>query len=123
MMKQDPLRKTEENLGFIIRERERYTPINNPDELNLKMTMTILQMLKKSAILLMNFLCLIFPLALLTQEPELKENRFVIVIPSNNNKDWYQKNLDSVFNQRYLNYRVIYIDDGSTDNTGTLVED
>lgn len=48
---------------------------------------------------------------------------FVIIIPSYNNKDWYKQNLNSVFNQTYKNYRVIYIDDHSPDNTGNLVED
>jgi glycosyltransferase involved in cell wall biosynthesis len=51
------------------------------------------------------------------------ENKhFVIVIPSYNNKKWYQKNLDSVFSQKYNNYRVIYIDDCSDDGTGDLVD-
>ena len=49
--------------------------------------------------------------------------RFVIVIPSYNNKDWYQKNLGSIFSQEYDNYRVIYIADGSSDGTAQLVED
>lgn len=52
-----------------------------------------------------------------------EEKKFVVVIPSYNNKDWYEKNLDSVFMQVYDNYRVIYIDDASTDETGKLVED
>lgn len=85
--------------------------------------MTMLQMIKKTAILLLNLLCLSFPASLTAQDSGAKENRFVIVIPSHNNKDWYQKNLDSVFNQRFQNYRVIYISDGSTDDTENLVED
>jgi len=51
-----------------------------------------------------------------------KEKPIVVVIPSYNNKDWYKKNLDSVFNQKYENYRVIYINDRSPDSTGQLVE-
>jgi len=47
---------------------------------------------------------------------------FVIVIASYNNKDWYELNLDSVFMQNYENYRIIYIDDMSPDQTGDLVE-
>ncbi len=50
------------------------------------------------------------------------EKRLVIVTPSYNNKEWYQRNLDSIFNQHYDNYRVIYIDDCSPDGTGNLVE-
>jgi len=50
------------------------------------------------------------------------ERSFVVVIPSYNNAEWYQKNLDSVFIQQYENYRVIYIDDYSPDGTGDLVK-
>lgn len=52
----------------------------------------------------------------------LEEKPFVIVIPSYNNKEWYQANLKSVFQQKYHNFRVIYIDDASTDGTADLVE-
>ncbi|MFC1842063.1 glycosyltransferase family 2 protein [Candidatus Dependentiae bacterium] len=50
------------------------------------------------------------------------EKPMVIEIPSYNNKDWYKRNLDSVFNQNYTNYRIIYTNDASTDGTGDLVE-
>ena len=53
---------------------------------------------------------------------KLKEHPLVVIIPSYNNAQWYKKNLDSVFNQRYSNYRIIYLDDASTDQTGYLVE-
>lgn len=43
--------------------------------------------------------------------------RFVIVIPSYKNIRWCQKNLHSVLNQNYENYRVIYTDDDSPDGT------
>lgn len=42
---------------------------------------------------------------------------FVFIIPSYNNIDWVYLNLGSVFKQRYVNYRVIYIDDCSRDGT------
>jgi len=45
------------------------------------------------------------------------EKPFVIIIPSYNNEDICERNLLSVFNQKYKNYRVIYIDDCSRDNT------
>lgn len=51
------------------------------------------------------------------------EHSFVFIIPSYNNATWYQKNLDSIFAQNYTNYRVIYIDDCSPDQTGALVAD
>lgn len=51
------------------------------------------------------------------------EKPMVIVIPSYNNESWYKQNLDSVFGQKYTNYRVIYINDCSTDRTYQLVCD
>ena len=53
--------------------------------------------------------------------PAVNKN-FVVVIASYNNKDWYKKNLDSIFMQKYENYHVIYVDDCSPDGTGKLVE-
>lgn len=44
-------------------------------------------------------------------------NKFVVIIPSYNNEEWYFKNLTSVLTQKYPHYRIIYIDDVSTDNT------
>lgn len=45
-----------------------------------------------------------------------------IVIPSYNNIKWYEKNLNSIFKQKYHNYRVIYVDDQSTDGTYDAVK-
>lgn len=50
------------------------------------------------------------------------QKRLVVIIPSYNNSRYYKQNLDSVFNQKYQNYRIIYIDDASDDGTGVLVE-
>ncbi len=50
------------------------------------------------------------------------ERRIVIVIASYNNKQWYKRNLDSIFAQKYDNYRLIYVDDCSTDGTYELVK-
>lgn len=50
------------------------------------------------------------------------EKSFVIVTASYNNQQWFQLNLDSVFMQKYDNWRLIYIDDFSTDGTADLVE-
>lgn len=49
--------------------------------------------------------------------PVTQQRPFVIVIPSYNNEKYIKKNLSSVFFQNYENYRVIYIDDFSTDCT------
>jgi len=51
----------------------------------------------------------------------ISEKPLVIIIPSYNNNKWFDWNLSSVFQQQYNNYRVIYIDDCSTDNTYELV--
>jgi glycosyltransferase involved in cell wall biosynthesis len=48
--------------------------------------------------------------------------RMVIVIPSYNNRQWYRQNLRSLCAQKYDHFRAIYVDDGSTDQTGALVE-
>lgn len=44
-------------------------------------------------------------------------HKFVIVITSYNNDEWYENNLKSALSQTYENYRIIYINDASTDNT------
>ena len=55
-----------------------------------------------------------------TKEQQTKH--FTILTCSYKNKDWYKNNLESVFNQKYSNYSLIYIDDCSPDNTADLVE-
>jgi glycosyltransferase involved in cell wall biosynthesis len=47
---------------------------------------------------------------------------FVLIIPSYNNGEWVEKNLSSIFEQKYDNFRVIYIDDASNDRTLTAVK-
>jgi glycosyltransferase involved in cell wall biosynthesis len=49
-------------------------------------------------------------------------NSFVILIPSYNVEKWVQKNITSVLEQDYDNYKVFYIDDCSKDDTGLIVE-
>lgn len=46
---------------------------------------------------------------------------FVIVIPSYNNINFYQKNIDSALNQTYKQFHIIFIDDCSNDATGEAV--
>lgn len=43
--------------------------------------------------------------------------KFCIVIPSYNNEEFILSNINSVFLQKYNNWKIIYIDDASTDNT------
>jgi glycosyltransferase involved in cell wall biosynthesis len=52
----------------------------------------------------------------------LEEKPMVVIIPSYNNIKWYKSNLDSVLTQDYSNYRVIYVDDRSSDGTAKAVE-
>lgn len=61
-----------------------------------------------------------------TQENQTKsidEKEIVVVIPSYNNAAFYKQNLDSVFSQFYEDFRVIYIDDNSSDDTYNLVKE
>ena len=57
-----------------------------------------------------------------SEQKESVEKEMIIVIPSYNNKKWYDKNLESALNQNYSNYRIIYTDDCSPDGTGELVD-
>jgi glycosyltransferase involved in cell wall biosynthesis len=51
----------------------------------------------------------------------MKKNNFVFIIPAYNAADWYLNNLNSIKNQSYKNWRIVYIDDASTDNTANLL--
>jgi glycosyltransferase involved in cell wall biosynthesis len=51
------------------------------------------------------------------EKAPLVQKPFVIVIPSYNNSAFCERNLLSVLTQRYNNFRVLYIDDCSTDDT------
>lgn len=74
-------------------------------------------MIKKLTLLL--FSC---SLATAQSEPPIA----IVIASYNNNRIFmddklYKKNLDSIFSQEYDNYRIIYIDDHSTDNTAEAV--
>jgi glycosyltransferase involved in cell wall biosynthesis len=45
----------------------------------------------------------------------------VVVIPSYNNRHWYRQNLGSLCAQDDDNFRALYVDDGSSDQTGACV--
>jgi glycosyltransferase involved in cell wall biosynthesis len=47
----------------------------------------------------------------------------VVVIPSYNNFKWCKKNLSSALKQDYDNFRIVYIDDASTDGTSERIQD
>lgn len=46
-----------------------------------------------------------------------KDKRFVIIIPSYNNAKWCEKNILSALDQDYDNFRVVFTDDASSDDT------
>ena len=50
------------------------------------------------------------------------KNKVSIIIPTYNGSETIQQTLESVLLQEYTNYEIIIVDDGSTDNTVSLVE-
>ena len=48
---------------------------------------------------------------------EKKDYKFSVIIPNYNNERWLEKCLNSVLNQTYKNYEIIFIDDMSEDNS------
>jgi len=51
------------------------------------------------------------------------ERPLVAVVCSYRNAEWAERNLDSIFNQEYSNFRLIYVDDCSPDNNAQIVRD
>lgn len=49
------------------------------------------------------------------------ERPIAVVTVGYNNKKFYEWNLNSIFTQKYSNYRLIYVDDNSRDGTGAFV--
>ena len=47
-------------------------------------------------------------------------NKFKIVVPSYNNEKWIETNIESIKEQNYANFEVLYINDKSTDRTEEL---
>lgn len=60
----------------------------------------------------------LFFLSLFLSLSAIPEKRIVVVVPGYNNINWYEANINSILMQKYKNYRVIFIDDASKDNTG-----
>jgi FkbM family methyltransferase len=55
--------------------------------------------------------------ALYIKGPKLK-----IVVTTFNNEDWVQTNIESILEQGYKNYEVLYIDDASSDTTKDIIK-
>ncbi len=53
----------------------------------------------------------------------IEKKRIVVLACSYNNAQWYQWNLESIRKQDYDNFKVLYIDDCSSDGTGALVQE
>jgi len=70
----------------------------------------------------MFWLVSIFLLLVCAPTYTIEEKSIVIVTASYNNASWLLFNLNSVVNQKYTNFHLIYIDDCSKDDTGDLVE-
>jgi len=51
----------------------------------------------------------------------MKNPFFSVIIPTYNRKDFLKIALDSVLNQTFINYEIIVVDDGSTDDTERIV--
>ena len=49
------------------------------------------------------------------------QNRFIVLVTVHNSKEWIKKCLDSALSQDYKNYRLLIIDDHSTDGTWDIV--
>ena len=48
---------------------------------------------------------------------ENNDNKFKIICPSYNNEKWVETHINSILNQTYKNYDVLYINDNSSDDT------
>ena len=47
---------------------------------------------------------------------------FSVICPTYNSENYIKKNFYSLLSQSYQNFEVIYIDDGSTDNTVNVLK-
>lgn len=58
-----------------------------------------------------------------TQQIICADRHFMVIIPSRNNSQWYERNLNALIAQKYDNWHAIYINDASTDDTQQKVEE
>lgn len=52
-----------------------------------------------------------------------KENAISVIMPAYNVEKYVKKSLDSLFGQSFHNFELIFINDGSTDKTGDIVNE
>lgn len=51
------------------------------------------------------------------KKPEIKNNKFAVIIPNFNYRELLEKCIGSVLEQTYTNYEIIFVDDVSTDRS------
>ena len=51
------------------------------------------------------------------------DNKFIVIVPVYNAAEYIEKCLDSILSQEYKNYRLVIIDDCSTDHTTEIIND
>ena len=73
---------------------------------------------------IINFIIIVF-ITSIVSAAVAKKLEFVIIVPSYNNEQWVERNLDSLIYQQTEQacYRIICIDDCSTDATGVLMDE
>lgn len=54
---------------------------------------------------------------------EVKDKKFTILIPNFNNGRYLEKCINSILNQTYKNYEIIFVDDMSTDNSVEIAKE
>ena len=91
--------------------------------------MSILRLLKKNMMLAASALCMVFSGTLCGLDyynpflkDEVSQPELVVLVPSYNNEAYCYPNLNSIAQQKDVPFRVIYVNDCSTDNTGQFIE-
>ena len=64
----------------------------------------------------------LYPITFQKRPHPYSEKPITLIVPAYNTKQWYQATLDSILTQKYTHFRVIYVDDHSTDGSGDLVK-
>lgn len=54
--------------------------------------------------------------------PDKIDYKIAIIVPNCNYEEWIEKCLNSIINQTYKNYEIIFIDDMSTDNSVSIAK-